>query len=289
MTKKPISRRKVPMFDKTPGMAIIVLSADKDMPSLKTLLSLAGYDPSAGAGLLLDLSVFQRLGFHGIGVVTALTVQNTRSVAGVYVIRAGQVNEQYRTLKKDLDPAGLKVGMAGSLENLRLIGGILAENPRVPKVIDPVFRSSSGSWLLEPRALSEFLAAIMGRASVLTPNLNEAALLTGQRVRTLDDMHRAANLLYEKTGVPCLVKGGHLRGPITDLLFDGRTHRLYRHRRSAKDVHGTGCFLSASLLGFLALGYSLPRACGLAIGLTQRAIHKARRPGRGRSVIGFPL
>jgi len=259
------------------------------MPSPKNLLSLAGYDPSAGAGLLLDVSVFQRLGFHGIGVVTALTVQNTQRVGGVYVVRAGQVNEQYRTLKKDLALAGLKVGMVGSLENLRLIGGILAENPRVPKVIDPVFRSSSRAWLLEPRALSEFLSAITGRATVLTPNLNEASLLTGQRVRTLDDMHRAAGLLYKRTGVPCLVKGGHLHGPITDLLFDGRTHRLYRHRRSVKDVHGTGCFLSASLLGFLADGYSLPRACGLAIGLTQNAIHKARRPGRGRSVIGFPL
>lgn len=280
---------KDPRFDKTRGMAIIVMSADKDMPSPKTLLSLAGYDPSGGAGLLLDLSVFQRLGFHGAGVATALTVQNTLRVRKVYVVRAAQVGEQYRMLRKDLVLAGLKVGMLGSLENLRLIGGILAENPRLPKVIDPVFRSSSGSWLLEPRALSRFLAAIKGRANVLTPNLNEASLLTGRRVRTLEDMRRAAALLFEKTGVPCLVKGGHLQGPITDLLFDGRTHRLYRHRRSAKDVHGTGCFLSASLLGFLADGFSLPRACGLAIGLTQRAIHRARRPGRGRSVIGFPL
>jgi len=259
------------------------------MPSLRTLLSLAGYDPSGGAGLILDVSVFQRLGFHGIGVVTALTVQNTRRVGGVYAVGVGQVKEQYRAIRKDLAPAGLKVGMIGSLENLRLIGEVLAENPRVPKVIDPVFRSSSGTWLLEPRALSKFLAAIKGRASVLTPNLNEASLLTGRRVRTLDDMHRAATQLYDKSGIPCLIKGGHLQGPITDLLFDGRTHSLYRHRRSSKDVHGTGCFLSASLLGFLADGYSLSRACGLSIGLTQRAIHKARQPGRGRSVIGFPL
>jgi hydroxymethylpyrimidine/phosphomethylpyrimidine kinase len=270
-------------------MAIIVMSADKDMPSPRTLLSLAGYDPSAGAGLLLDVSVFQRLGFHGIGVITALTVQNTRKVGGVYVVGARQVNEQYRTMRKDLALAGLKVGMVGSLENLRLIGRILTENSHVPRVVDPVFRSGSGAWLLEPRALSKFLASIKGRVTVLTPNLNEASLLTGRRVRTPDDMGRAAKELYERSGVPCLVKGGHLQGSITDVLYDGRSHRLYRHGRSAKDVHGTGCFLSASLLGFLADGYSLPRACGLAIGLTQRAIRKARRPGRGRSVIGFPL
>jgi hydroxymethylpyrimidine/phosphomethylpyrimidine kinase len=267
----------------------MVMRADHDMPSPKTLMSLAGFDPSAGAGLLLDLSVFQRLGFHGAAVATALTIQNTMRVRRVYVIRAPQVEEQYRMLRKDVAPAGLKVGMVGSLENLRLIAGILAENPRVPKVIDPVLRSSSGARLLEPRAAAGFLAAVKGRATVLTPNLSEASFLTGRRVRTLDDMRLAAGLLFEKTGVPCLVKGGHLPGPVTDLLFDGRTHRLYRHPRAAKDVHGTGCFLSASLLGFLVDGYSLSRACGLAIGLTQHAIRKARRPGRGRSVIVFPL
>jgi hydroxymethylpyrimidine/phosphomethylpyrimidine kinase len=256
---------------------------------MRTLLSLAGYDPSAGAGLLLDLSVFQRLGFHGAGVATALTVQNTLRVRGVYVVRAAQVDEQYRMLRKDLVLAGLKVGMIGSRQNLRLIGRILSENANVPRVIDPVFRASSGAWLLDQKAVPLFLASIRDRASIITPNLGEASLLTGITVRTQKDMADAARMIFDKSGIPCLIKGGHLRGPITDLFFDGRDFRLYRHPRAAKRVRGTGCFLSASLLGFLVEGYAPARACGLAIGLTLRAIRRARKIGRGPAVITFPL
>jgi len=256
---------------------------------MRTLLSLAGYDPSAGAGLLLDLSVFQRLGFHGAGVATALTVQNTLRVRGVYVVRAAQVDEQYRMLRKDLVLAGLKVGMVGSRQNLRLIGRILSENANVPRVIDPVFRASSGAWLLDQKAVPLFLASIRDRASIITPNLGEASLLTGIAVKSQKDIRDAARMIFDKSGIPCLVKGGHLRGPITDLLFDGRDFRLYRHPRTSQSVRGTGCFLSASLLGFLVEGYALERACGLAIGLTLRAIRRARKLGRGPAVITFPL
>ena len=259
------------------------------MTPKKTLMSLAGYDPSAAAGLLLDISVFQRLGYHGVGVVTALTVQNSRRVENVIHLGAGLVEEQYRALAKDLSPAGLKVGMIGSRQNLRRIGRILSENANVPRVIDPVFRASSGAWLLDQKAVPLFLASIRGRASIITPNLGEASLLTGIAVRSQKDMRDAARMIFDKSGIPCLVKGGHLRGPIMDLLFDGREFRLYRHRRAAQTVRGTGCFLSASLLGFLVEGYALERACGLAIGLTLRAIRRAQKLGRGPSVITFPL
>jgi hydroxymethylpyrimidine/phosphomethylpyrimidine kinase len=179
--------------------------------------------------------------------------------------------------------------MVGTLENLRLISRILEENPALPRVVDPVFRSSSGAWLLEHKAIPRFLAAIKGRAAVLTPNLGEASLLTGRPVRSPNDMRQAAAILFQKSGVPCLITGGHLKGPITDLLYDGRVFRLYRHRRFEAGAHGTGCFLSAALLGFLADGYALDRACGLAIGLAVKALRKASRPGRGRPVMTIPF
>ena len=264
-------------------------SARPVMSRTGTLLTIAGYDPSGGAGVLTDTLVFRGLGYHGAAVLTALTVQNTRRVAKVYSLRAGQVREQYEALRRDLSWRGIKTGMIGSAENLRLVGRILEENASIPRVVDPVLRSSSGAPLLEPKAVSRFLAEVKARANLLTPNLGEASLLTGRPVRSLDDMRRAATILFEKTRVPCLIKGGHLPGPVADLLFDGRDFRLYRHRRVQTSVHGTGCFLSAALLGFLADGRPLDRACGLAIGLTLRAIGRARRPGLGRPVTAIPL
>ncbi|MCJ7612269.1 MAG: hydroxymethylpyrimidine/phosphomethylpyrimidine kinase [Candidatus Aminicenantes bacterium] len=259
------------------------------MAQPRTLLSIAGFDPSGGAGALVDLGVFRGLGFHGAAALTALTIQNTRRVERVYSLRARQVKEQYEALRRDIPWCGLKVGMLGTQENLRLISRILEENSAVPRVVDPIFQSSSGAWLLERKAVPRFLAAIKGRAAVLTPNLGEASLLTGRPVRSPDDMRRAAAILFQKSGVPCLIKGGHLKGPITDLLYDGRTFRLYRHRRFEAGAHGTGCFLSAALLVFLADGYALDRACGLAIGLSLRAIRQAGRPGRGRPVMTIPF
>ncbi len=257
------------------------------MPKAKTLLSFAGYDPSGGAGLVLDIGVFQRLGFHGAGVVTALTIQNTRRVTAVRLLSADFLEKQYRTLRQDLTWRGIKVGMIGTSENLRFIGRVLAENAGLPRVVDPVLRSSSGAWLLEPKAIRSFLPTIKGRATLITPNLEEASWLSGRPVRSLEDMRLAARDIFGRSDVPCLIKGGHLKGPVTDLLFDGRGFRIFRHRREAADVHGTGCFLSAAILGFLADGESLVRACARAISLTARAIRGSRLPGRGRRVITF--
>jgi hydroxymethylpyrimidine/phosphomethylpyrimidine kinase len=256
---------------------------------LPTLLSIAGYDPSGGAGLLLDLAVFRWLGYHGAGIMTALTFQNTLRVGGVRATSREDLRAQYLALRRDLTWKGLKVGMIGSRENLGFVARVLAANRGRPRVVDPVMRATSGAWLLEKDARAEFLSSVRGRATVLTPNLREASHLARLRVRSGEDMRAAARRIFEESAVPCLIKGGHLDGPPHDLLYDGRRFREYRHPRLKDDVHGTGCFLSAALLVFLADGYPLHRACGLGIGLTLRAIRGSRRPGRGRRVIGFPL
>jgi hydroxymethylpyrimidine/phosphomethylpyrimidine kinase len=254
----------------------------------RVLLSAAGYDPSGGAGVLLDLKVFHDFGFYGAGIVTAITIQNTQAVQDVFCPPALTLKNQYDTLARDFSFAGVKIGMAGSAQNVGIIAAILAANKKIPRVIDPVFRSSSGTWLLEKEAIPSFIRKTRGRASVLTPNLEEAGFITGRKVRTLDAMKEAAEKIYELTDIPCFLKGGHLEKEAINILFDGRQTFLFGNPKINKDVHGTGCFFSSSLLCYLALGNPLGKACELATGLTYGAIKNAIRIGGGRHVISFP-
>jgi len=252
----------------------------------RILLSAAGFDPSSGAGVLQDLKVFERFGFYGAALITAVTTQNTRSVKNVYVLSGRLLKEQYEVLADDLAFSGIKVGMAGSLENLRALRKILSGHKDIPRVVDPIFRSSAGAWLLEKEAVPHFLKEIREKATVLTPNLEEAGLLAGRKVRNISEMKDAAQAIFDLCRIPCLVKGGHLEKEAVNLLYDGRRIYLFGKTKITKDVHGTGCFLSACLLGYLALGESLAKACELATEFTHRAIHGAFRIGRGRYVFG---
>ncbi len=253
----------------------------------RTLLSIAGYDPSGGAGALLDVRVFEALDFHGAVVLTALTVQNTVAVRRVIPIPARMVSEQYRALAADMEFSGIKVGMLGSHTIVPVLARILAANAGIPRVVDPVLRASSGAPLFEKGGLSAFLRAVRSRASLLTPNIDEAAILSGMPVRTPKDMAEAARTIYERTEVPCLVKGGHLEKGAVNILFAGRRTAMFGHEKLARDVHGTGCFLSSAILGHLALGRSLEKACGLAADMVHAAIVSSIKAGKGRRVFRF--
>jgi hydroxymethylpyrimidine kinase/phosphomethylpyrimidine kinase len=253
----------------------------------KTLLSIAGYDPSSGAGVLLDLAVFRQFGYRGMGVLTAVTAQNTQSVAGCRCLPAPFVLSQYKTLAEEASFAGIKVGMVGCRKNVLVLGRILAENRNIPVVADPVFRSSSGAWLLEKEAIPSYISKIKGMISLLTPNLTEAALLSGRSVKNRKEMEEAARVISGLVESPCYIKGGHLAKGVVDLLFDGTRVYLFKKEKIKKDVHGTGCFLSSSLICYLAKGFGLVRACELASNLTHKAIREAVQAGEGRYV--FPL
>jgi len=250
----------------------------------KSLLTIAGFDPSAGAGALLDLKVFGRLGFHGAAVLTAVTVQNTVRVHEMVPLPAGLVADQFEVLAGDIDFAGLKVGMAGLRDNVAAIAKILRAGRARPRVIDPVFRASSGAALLEGDAVPEFLPAIRGQATVLTPNLEEAGRLVGRPIADVAGMREAAEEIYDLGRIPCLIKGGHLVGDPINLLFDGKTWAIFGRPRIRKDVHGTGCLFSAALLAYLAKGKALIKACELATDFTAQAIQAAVRVGRGRPI-----
>lgn len=251
----------------------------------RNLVSIAGYDPSGGAGVLLDIAVFKGLGFRGFGILSSVTAQNPGRVSSVTALPARVLAGQHRALVEAFDLAGYKVGMLGSAANLAATARILAANPCVPRVVDPVLRASSGAVLLEKLAWPRLLPLLRKKATLITPNLEEAFALTGIRVRTVEDMKEAAREIHRAALVPCLVKGGHLAGRPFDVLFDGKGFKIFEHSRVRGDVHGTGCFLSSAILGFLARGRPLEEACARGIEAASRAIRTAARTtGGGRTL-----
>lgn len=253
----------------------------------KILLSVAGFDPSGGAGVILDLQVFRSLGFQGTAIVTAMTSQNIQEVLEIKPLPASFVWSQYQALKKDFSWRGIKLGLAGGKALFPLVRRFLEEQAAFPRVIDPVFRSSSGAWFLEPESIPAFLKIISGRASIITPNLPEARLITRMRIREAEEMEKAARKIFELTGIPCLLKGGHLLGPVVDVLFTGQKTKVFISPRIPVEVHGTGCFLSASLLAYLSRGHGLEEACQLALRFTRKAIAKASKRRGRRTIFSF--
>lgn len=253
----------------------------------KVLLTIAGYDPTSGAGVVLDINVFQHLGFTGMGVITSLTAQNTQQVHKVYCPPPNMIMNQYRSLGDDVKLYGIKVGMLGCKRNIPAVSNILSRNSLIPRVVDPVFQSSSGTWLLEPKAISEYIKAIAGQITVLTPNAQEAALIAGFQVKTLREMKKAAVKIFKLCLAPCLITGGHLEKETTDVLYDGKNHHVFKKTKIDAMVHGTGCFFSSALLAYLSRGEVLKKACHLAINKTHAHIESSVRIGKGQNLFYF--
>ncbi|MBN1225318.1 MAG: bifunctional hydroxymethylpyrimidine kinase/phosphomethylpyrimidine kinase [Candidatus Aminicenantes bacterium] len=253
----------------------------------KVLLTVAGFDPCGGAGVILDVETFKHRGFQGAAVVTSLTVQNTKEVEEVFCPPPDFVWAQYRALHSDMPISGIKIGMLGCKENIPIAAKILTDNPDKPRVVDPVLRSTSGTWLLEEGSVSEFINKIGRKATLLTPNVREAELISKTVIKTPKDAEVAASRIFQSWGTPCLIKGGHLMDAVTDILYDGHRFHHYEGERIEKTVHGTGCFLSATILALLAEGNSLTQACAMAIDATRSAISKAIPLGQGQNIISF--
>jgi hydroxymethylpyrimidine/phosphomethylpyrimidine kinase len=253
----------------------------------KVLLSIGGYDPTSGAGTGLDVNVFQSLGFHGMGIVTALTAQNTQGVDSLYCPPADWLKTQFRSLSKDVVFAGIKVGIVGQRDNIPVIQEILSQHASLPRVIDPVFQSSSGTWLLEKDAVPEYLSTVSGHLTLLTPNTLEASQITGLPVTNLDDMKLAAKKIFTLFKMPSLIKGGHLEEEASDVLFDGQDFFLFKHERLDIEVHGTGCLLSSSLVAFLSQGKELKKACRMAVDYSLQSLKSSVPIGRGQRLFSL--
>jgi len=249
-------------------------------------LTIAGSDPSGGAGIQADLKTFHQFGVYGEAVITLLTVQNTVRVSRVEVMAPALVLEQLAAVLEDIPPAAAKTGALGSAEMVsavaRAAGGF-----GFPLVVDPVMVSKHGLPLLPESAVGAIREQLLPRAALVTPNVPEAEALTGIAIRNLDDVRRAACLIREMGARAVLIKGGHvikggqLGGDATDVLFDGTEWREFpAPRLETRHTHGTGCTYSAAITAGLARGMALVAAVEGA----KRFIHEAIRtnPGLGR-------
>jgi hydroxymethylpyrimidine/phosphomethylpyrimidine kinase len=242
-------------------------------------LTIAGSDPSGGAGIQADLKTFHQFGVYGEAAITLLTVQNSRRLSRVHVLPAELVREQIVAVLEDIPPKAAKTGALGSAEVVEMVAE-MAESFAFPLVVDPVLIGTQGSRLLEEDAVRAFAERLIPRAAVVTPNIPEAEALTGLRIVTAEDVRRAAVRLHELGARAVIVKGGHAQGDPTDVLFDGAAfHEFSSTRIETPHTHGTGCTHSAALTACLALGMSLTDAAARA----KRFVHAAilSNPGLG--------
>ena len=243
-------------------------------------LTIAGSDSGGGAGIQADLKSFHRFGVFGTSVIAAITAQNTKGVSAWSAVSLDLIRAQIDAVATDLRPAALKSGMLADSDVVGVVAAKLRQYALGPYVLDPVMVATSGDVLLQPSAVAAIRRELLPLADLVTPNLDEAALLVGEPVRDVAGMQRAARRLVEMGARAALVKGGHLPGAETvDVLYDGET-REYRHDRiETSSTHGTGCTLSASIAALLACGVDLPTAVETALDYVHEAIRTA--PGLG--------
>ncbi|MGA2786020.1 MAG: bifunctional hydroxymethylpyrimidine kinase/phosphomethylpyrimidine kinase [Verrucomicrobiota bacterium] len=246
-------------------------------------LTIAGSDSGGGAGIQADLKTFAALGVHGASVITCLTAQNPRRVLAVEPCSPEIVRQQMRAVFEELRPAAAKTGMLFSEEIIRAVAFFFKGRKHLPLVVDPVMISTSGASLLKPAAIKILQRQLLPLAVLATPNLDEAEILTGRKIASVENMRAAAREIHTRFGCAALVKGGHLRGvrDAVDIFFDGRTELLLRAPFvRGVSTHGTGCTYSAAIAAALALGRDLPHAVEAGKRHVTAAIARSYRIGK---------
>jgi hydroxymethylpyrimidine/phosphomethylpyrimidine kinase len=258
---------------------------------MKIALTIAGSDSGGGAGIQADLKTFQQFGVFGTTVIVALTAQNTLGVRAVEVVPEAMVSAQLIALAEDLSPDALKTGMLAEAGLVRLVARAIRENGWAPLVVDPVMVSTSGARLLTTEAEEVVREDLLPLAALVTPNLDEAAVLTGRVVHDVPTMERAGATLLRFGAGAALIKGGHLAGnTITDVLVTPSGVRHFSHSRiDTKSFHGTGCTLSAAITAGLSLGQPLEAAVAGGLDFVQRAIIQAPGLGRGHGPLNHTV
>jgi len=247
-------------------------------------LTIAGSDPSGGAGLQADLKTFQHHGVYGMSVVTLITVQNTLGVSAVHPLPTSLIEGQLDAVLTDVGVDGAKTGALGSVPIIEAVAGVLNTHPIQPLVVDPVMISKHGHPLLDEDAVTALRALIFPRATVLTPNLHEASALLGRSVTgDPEDMIDAARALHAMGPQAVFLKGGgHTGAEALDILFDGTDAlRLTSPWVDTTRTHGTGCTFSAALTSWLSQGYVLHDAVSRAKAFIYHAIADAPSLGKG--------
>ncbi|MBU1275190.1 MAG: bifunctional hydroxymethylpyrimidine kinase/phosphomethylpyrimidine kinase [Proteobacteria bacterium] len=249
------------------------------------VLIIAGSDSGGGAGIQADLKAAAALGAHAMTVITALTAQNTKEVRGVHPVPLDFVERQFATVAEDIGLDAVKTGMLHSADLVELVAGLLA-GVKVPVVVDPVMVAKGGGRLLAPEAVQAVKTLLLPRATLVTPNLDEAEALLGRPVTDRAAMEQAAADLVGLGASAALVKGGHLPGQPGDVLFDGKhTHFFSAPRIDTPHTHGTGCTLASAIAALLAQGWELAPAVERARLLVRRAIAGGLVLGHGHGPV----
>jgi len=252
-------------------------------PTPPILLTIAGFDPSCGAGTAADLKTFAAHGCYGVAAITALTVQNTQGVEDVQNTPSATLRAQLEVLAKDSEIAAVKIGMLGNRGNAAVVAEFLDAHKFAHVVHDPVMKSSTGTELLDAAGVKFIVAELLKRSSVITPNVPEAEVLTGMTIKDVADMEAVARKIVEMGARAVIVKGGHMERAV-DVLFDGaQITQLAGDRPKEETLHGTGCTFAASIAAQLASGRSLIEAATLAKAYVMKAIEKAYATGKGRT------
>ncbi len=251
-------------------------------PPAPVVLSIAGFDPSGGAGIAADLKTFAAHNCYGEAVVTALTVQNTRGASKVQPVDHAVMKESLRALFEDANIKAIKIGMLANRANVEAVRETLEANPSLPAVLDPVMRSATGTELLDSEGIEALRSSLLSLVTVVTPNLAEAAALTGLKVENVEDMKAAAVKLIELGAKGVVVTGGHLEKATDVYLTATEGETFVADRVKPDNTHGTGCTFSSAIAANLALGRNLHDAVMLAKAYVTEAIRKAYAVGPGR-------
>src|SRR5579863_8393833 len=249
------------------------------------VLTIAGFDPSSGAGISADIKTIAAHGCYGIACITALTVQSTAGVRRVEAVDAGLVAETLTELASDVQIAAVHIGMLGSAKVVRAVVDFLVAH-RIPNVVlDPVLKSSSGTALVDAAGARLLIDELLPLSTIVTPNIDEASFLTGLPVTDPEQMRAAARKLHEMGASAVVVTGGHLEKAIDLLSFTGKRgveQELFKSTRlKSNSTHGTGCAFSTAVACHLAMGRGLPEAVLLAKAYVAAAISHAHPLGHG--------
>lgn len=257
--------------------------ADRIIKRRPIVLSIAGHDPSSGAGITADIKTIAAQGCYGVTCITSLTVQSTRGVKSVEPVEGRVITDTLEELMSDLEIDAVKIGMLGSAEAARAVAAFLRRYQPRNVVLDPVLRSTSGASLLSKDGLQILKDRILGMVSVITPNAAEAAVLTGLQVSSLEEMAAAALRLRQSGARNVIVTGGHLDPPsdLVSIATSQTAATLTGTKVAARSTHGTGCAFSTAVACKLAQGKSVTSAAKAAKAFVESALKVAPTMGRG--------
>lgn len=249
---------------------------------MKKVLTIAGSDSSGGAGIQADLKTFSAHGVFGMSVIAAVTAQNTKEVIDVQNISPDIIAKQIDAIFDDIEVDAVKIGMISEIEGIKVVSERLRKYRPQNVVLDPVMVSKSGYSLMNHNSVETLIKELIPIVSVVTPNIPEAEIIANIKIQTVGDMEKAAKIIYNMGPKNVLIKGGHLTGDATDVLYDGKSFVYLKNERiNTKNTHGTGCTLSSSIASNLALGMNIKEAVEKAKKYITTAIEHSLPIGHG--------